>query len=67
MELKTVSNCLSSIDFAIVENVRLLSIGDLEAIHIRLLEFRQTNYIENSVTLLNILKQIICIIDNYFS
>ena len=67
MEIKTISDCLSSIDFAIVENVRLLSRGDLENIHNCLLEFRQTKYIENSVTLLNILKQIKFIIDNYSS
>ena len=67
METKTISDCLSSIDFAIVENVSLLSIKKLEYIHNRFLEFRGTEYIEKRIALLNILKQINCIIDNYSS
>ena len=39
MEIKTVSDCLSWIDFAIVEKVRLLGIEKLEDIHKYLLEF----------------------------
>ena len=35
METKTISDCLGSIDFAIVENIRLLSIKNLEDIHNR--------------------------------
>ena len=64
METETISDILSSIDFAIVEIVRSLSIRILEHIHNRLLEFQQTEYIENSVALLKILNQINCIIDN---
>ena len=67
MELKTISDCLSATDFAIVENIRLFGIKHLEDIHNRFLEFRQTEYIENSVALLKILKQINCIVDNYSS
>ena len=67
MEPKTLSDCLSSIDFAIVENVKLLSIKSLEGIHNHLLKFRRTGYMENNIALLNILKQIKCIIDNFFS
>ena len=32
MEIETISDCLSAIDFAIVENVRLLGIERLEKI-----------------------------------
>ena len=67
MELKTISHCLSSVDFAIVENVKLLSIKSLEDIHYHLLKFRQTVYIENDIALFNVLKQINCIKDNYSS
>ena len=67
METKTISDCLSSIDSAIVENVRLLSIKKLVDIRNRFLEYRNTEYIENSIALLNILKHINCIMDNYYS
>ena len=67
MEPKTISDCLSSIDFAIVENVKLLSIKSLKDIHNHLLNFRRTGYIENVIALLRILKQINCIIDNFSS
>ena len=55
MELKTISDCLSAIDFAIVENVRLLSIKNLEDIHNRPLDFRQSEYIEKK-TIFNSIK-----------
>ena len=67
MEPKTISDCLSSINFTIVENVKLLSIKSVEDIHNHLLKFRRTGYIENNIALLNILKQINCIIDNFSS
>ena len=67
METKTISDCLSAIDFAIVENVRLLSIKYLEDIHNRLLECRESEYIENRNALINVLKQINCMIDCYKS
>ena len=49
METKSISNCLNAIDFVIVENVRLISIKYLEDIHNRLLEFRQSEYIEKEL------------------
>ena len=49
MEIKTISDCLSEIDFAIVENVRLLGIEKLEDIHNHLLEFGKNNYIEDRI------------------
>ena len=67
MELKTISDCLSAIDFAIVENVRLLGLKNLECIHNHLLEIRQSDYIENSIALSKVLKQINCILDKYSS
>ena len=67
MEPKTISDCLSSIDFAIVENVNLLSIKSLGDIHNHSLKFRQTGYIENNITLFKVLKQINFIIDKYSS
>ena len=67
MEIKTISDCLSGIDFAIVENVRLLGIERLEDIHNHLLEFGKDNHIENRIALLKFLKHINCIIDNYSS
>ena len=67
MEIKTVSDCLSGIDFAIVENVGLLGIEKLEDIHNYLLEFGKNNYIEDRIALLKVLKHINCIIDNYSS
>ena len=67
MEPKTVSDCLISIDFAIVENVKLLSIKKVEDIHNYLLNFRQTGYLEKNIGLFIVLKQINCIIDNYSS
>ena len=67
METRTISDCLSSIDFAIVENGRLVGIKNLENNHYHLLEFRQSKYEEKRVALLKILKQINCIIDNFSS
>ena len=67
MEPKTISDCLNSIDFAVVENVKLFSIKSLEDIHNQLLNFRQTGYIENNIPLFIVLKQINCILDNYSS
>ena len=67
MEIKTISDCLSVIDFAIVENVRLLGIEKLEEIHNYLLEFGKNNYIEDRIALLKVLKHINCIIDNFSS
>ena len=67
MEPKTISDCLSSNDFAIVENVKLLSIKSLEDNQKHLSKFRQTGYIEKNIALFNVLKQINCIIDNYSS
>ena len=63
MGVKTISDCLTTIDFAIVENVRLLGIKTLEDVRYRLLEFRQSEYKENRIALLKVLKQINCIID----
>ena len=67
MEIKTILDCLSGIDFAIVENVRLLGIERLEDIHNHLIEFGKNNYIEDRIALLKVLKHINCIIDNYSS
>ena len=67
MEIKTISDCLSEIDFALNENVRLLGIERLEDIHNQLLEFGQNNYIEDRIALLKVLKHINCIIDKYSS
>ena len=65
MEIKTISDCLSEIDFAIVENVKLLGIEKLEEIHNHLLEFGKDNYIEDRIALLKVLKHINCIINKY--
>ena len=65
MEMKTISDCLSAIDFAVVENVKLLAIQDSENIHNRCLEIGMNDYIENRIELEKVLKYIICIIDNY--
>ena len=46
METKTISGCLSAIDFAIVENVRLIRIKDLEKIHNSLLVNGTSDYIK---------------------
>ena len=67
MEIKTISDCLSGIDFAMVENVRLLGIEKLEDIHNPLLEIGKNNYIEDRIALLKVLRHINCIIDNYSS
>ena len=58
---------MSSIDFAIVENVNLLSIKTLEDIDKHFSKFRQTGYIESNNALFKVLKQINLIIDNYSS
>ena len=65
MEMKTISDCLSAIDFAVVENVKLLAIQDLESIHNRCLEIGMNDYIENRIELEKVLKYINCTIDNY--
>ena len=65
MEPKTISGSLSAIDFAIVENVRLLSTKNLEDIHNHLLQFRHSGYLEDNIALIKVLEQINCIIDNY--
>ena len=67
MEIKTISDCLSEIDFAILENVRLLVVERLEDIHNHLLEFGKNNYKEDRIALLKVLKHINCIIHNYSS
>ena len=67
MEIKTISDCLSEIHFAIVENVRLLGIEKLEDVHNHLLEFGKNNYIEDRIALLKVLKHINCILNNYSS
>ena len=67
MEIKTIPERLSAIDLAIVENVRLISIKCLEDIQNRLLEFRQSEYKENRIALLKVLKHINCIIDIFSS
>ena len=67
MEPKSISDCLNAIDFAIVENVRLLSIENLEDIDNHLLQFRHTAYIENNIALIKVLEQINSIINNYSS
>ena len=58
MENKTISDCLSEIDFAIVENVRLLGIEKLEDIHNHLLAFGKKNYIEDRIALLKVLNKL---------
>ena len=65
MEPKSISDCLNAIDFAIVENVRLLSIKNLEDIHNHLLQFRYTGCIENNIVLIKVLEQINSIINIY--
>ena len=65
MEIKTISDCFSAIDFAIVENVKLLTIQVLENIHNRCSEIGMNNYIEDRIELEKTLKHINCIIDNY--
>ena len=65
MEPKSISDCLNAIDFALVENVRWLSIKSLEDIHNHLLQFRHTGYIENNIALIKVLEQINSIINKY--
>ena len=64
MELKSISDCLNAIDFAIVENVTLLSIKNLEDIHNHFRQFQHTGYIENNIALIKVLEQIKSIINN---
>ena len=47
--------------------MKLLGIKSLEDIHNHLLKIRRSEYIENNIAPLNILKQINCIIDNFSS
>ena len=65
MEPKSIYDCSNAIDFAIVENVRLLTIKNLEDIHNHSLQFRHTGYIENNNSLIKVLEQINSIINNY--
>ena len=49
MEVKSVSDCLNLIDFAIVKNI--IGSSDLEDIHKYLLEKGQSDFIEHRVAL----------------
>ena len=64
MKVKSVSDCLNIIDFAIVEN----NIGspDLENLHENLLEKRESDFIEHRLALSNVLRQITSMIENRF-
>ena len=62
MEIKTNSDCLSAIDFAMVENVKLLTIQGLEDIHNRCSEIGMNDYIEDRIELEKALKHKSCII-----
>ena len=63
MEVKSVSDCLNNIDFAIVENKFVSS--DLEDIHRYLLEKGESDFIEDRVALSEVLSQINSMIENY--
>ena len=67
METKTISVCLNTIDFGIVENLILISLEYLEDIHNRLLECGEIGYMEVRVSLLKVLKHINYIIGNFSS
>ena len=64
MEVKSVSDCLNIIDFAIVENN--IGSSDLEGIHKYLLEKRESDFIEDRVALSKVLSQIISMVENYY-
>ena len=64
MEVKSVSDCLNIIDFAMVENT--IGNSDLENIQIYLLEKRQSDFIEDRVALSKVLSQKYSMIENYY-
>ena len=65
MEMKSVSDFSNFIDDALVENNgKFNGISNLEKIHTYLLEKRQSNFIEDRVTLSNMFSQMNSIIEN---
>ena len=64
MEVKSVSDCLNIIDFAIVENIIVNS--DLEDIHKYLLEKEESEFIEDRVVLPQVFSQITSMIENSY-
>ena len=57
--MKSISDCLNIIDHAIVENVgNYIGISSLEFIHKYLLEIVQSDFIEDSIALSNVLSQL---------
>ena len=64
--MKSVSDCLNTIDDAIVEkNGKYITISDLEIIHKYLLEKGQSNFIEDRLAQSNVLSQLYSIIENH--
>ena len=64
MEVKSVSDSLNLIDFAVVENI--IGSSDLEDIHKYLLEKGQSDFIEHRVALSKVLSQLNSMIENYY-
>ena len=64
MEVKSVTDCLNIIDFAIVENIFVSS--HLEDIHEYFLEKEESEFIEDRVALSEVFSQINSMIENYY-
>ena len=59
MEVKSIRGCLNIIDDVIVENIgKYIGVSNLENIHKYLLEKGQSDFIEDRITLSNVLSQI---------
>ena len=67
MEMKSVSDCLSTIDDVIVENFgKTIGISNFEDIHKYLLENGQSDFIEDRVSLSNVISEISSSKENYY-
>ena len=64
MEVKSVTDCLNIIHFAIVENI--IDSSHLEDIHKNFLEKEENEFIEDTVALSKVLSQINSMIENYY-
>ena len=62
--MKSVSDCLNIIDYAIVENI--IGSSDLENIHKYLLEKGESDFIEDRLALSKVLSQINSMIENVY-
>ena len=66
-EINSVTDCLNLIDTSIVQTTYFVNIEQLEEIHSCLINMSEMKFIENMIVILNVLKYINKVIDEYES